>query len=352
MAETVWTITELQRTGAGVLVEAAEGARFVWTGNAHTSPHAFVEIPTQVNTVRTVYPGTEQPVEQVLSTEIPPFQITGEWDDKFAGDGFARRQERDMEALVRRGSLVRMDFEQFSLVGIITNYTRRLMHRTRIGYTLMFSPHYRDSEESTVRTGVAPARSRPLRDIALESEVVVLGLEAAQATGELLELTDLSFRDSADEVAEARETQDAINERASEGLTDNSDEEIETQEQRYASLQGSGETLRTTAQGSRTDIALGFDSGLQRLRFELWTRGLRSNSRVLISQSSDARVDFQLLLEPEIKRVIRPRADESLYHVSNQFYSAPENWRIIATASSDDELRFDGTVTYRVPVER
>lgn len=353
MAESVWAITELRRTGAGNLQENPEGARFVWDGSGHTLPRAGVEMPVQVNTVRTVYPGTNRPVEQVISTERPPINIEGEWNDKFNFPGFAADQERAMAALAGRGSLVRMDFEQFSITGIITLFTPRLHHRTHIEWSLTFSVHYRDSPEALARAGqVLPATARPLREAATTTEATVDELEGVHLDARSLSLSGGQYMTTTTVVDGSRTVQDAINERAALGLTDNSQAELRSQRERYATLQGSGTVAAGRLEAARSGDSTSFDSVSQRLGFALWSRGVRSTGRGLIVQAARGLGDIDLVLVAQTKALIRPAADSSVYRVAAKFADAPEGWRGIALANNLSELFFDGVKELAVPVDR
>jgi hypothetical protein len=353
MASSVWAITELRRTGAGVLQENPEGARFVWDGATHTLPVADVDITQQVNTVRTVYPGTEHPVEQVLSFEIAPFDISGEWNDKFNFPGFAAEQELAMDALHRRGALVRMDFEQFSLTGIITHFTRGLRHRTHLTWSLTFSPHYRDTQDATVRGGqVISSGARPLREQAQETEEVIQATTASHDAGRGLALATASYPVTGATVLAATTTQAGINARASAGLTDNSAEELRTQQERYASLQAVGATQAARLATVRSDDATSFDSVVQRLGFALWSRGVRTGGRVTLTRSFDAQRELDLVLVAQTRAVIRPSVGSSVYRVAGDFATSPEGWRDVALANNRSELFFDGVTELTVPVER
>ncbi len=353
MADAVWAITELQRTGAGTLQERSDGERFRWNGPQHTLPKTGVEIETQVNTVRTTYSGTEGPVEQVLSIETRPFTIDGEWNDKFVGPGFAASEEERMEAMVGRGALVRMDFQQFSYTGIITNYARRLFHATHIEWTLTFSPHFRDSQESTARAGrVVPVTAKPLREQATETGDTTLALESILEDSDGLILGTDDIAQTTTVVESTRAIQNGVDERAAEGLTDDSQEELRTQQERYQALQQAGWTSADRMSDTRTDEVTGFDSVEQRLGIEQFARGIRAAGRVLVDQSYHAQRDLDLVLVAQPQALIRPPTGMSVYHAAAQYKDDVEGWRSIAIAAGLSELIFDGVTDFEVPVDR
>ena len=352
-ATAVWRIVELQRTGQGVLVERDDGAVFEWTGPNHAAPQATVEIPMRINTVREVYPGTEQPVEQVLSSELPPFSMRGEWNDKFGGAGFAAAQEAAFRAMCGRGSLVRLEFEQFRFVGLFQGYTRGLVHNTRITYEVTFSPHFEEGRGATAREGrLTQATPRANRQIAQQTSEDVDNLADAVAEADSLVLGDTSKVDVQAAVAAAAAQQEDINAAAVTGIQDNAVDDLRNQRDRYRQQQTNAGGLAVQYVGFRDGGVLAFRSAGTVLAFESYSRGTRVTARSLLVSSNDGAIELDARIATLPRLIERPPDGESVYTVAGRHFSSPEDWRLVAEVAGVSELAFDGEAEFVIPEAR
>lgn len=352
-ATAVWRVVELQRTGQGVLVEREDGAVFEWTGSNHAAPHATVEITRRVNTVREVYPGTEQPVEQVLSSELSPFSLRGVWDDKFGGEGFAAAQEAAFNAMVGRGSLVRVEFEQLRLVGIFHSYTRGLVHNTRVTYEVTFSPHFEEGRGATAREGrLIQTTPRANRQIAQQTNEDVDGVSSAVAEADSLVLGDDSKVDAQDAVSEVILLQTDINEAATAGIRDNAVDDLRNQRDRYRQQQTLAGGLTVQYVATRDTGVLAFRSAGTVLSFETYSRGTRSAARSLLVSANDGAVELDARIATAPRLIERPPVGESVYTVAGRHFASPEDWRLVAEVAGVSELEFDGQAEFVIPESR
>ena len=108
------TITELQRTGAGSLV--ATPLVFQWTGLTHSSVQGILNFKLQAKIARKEMPGSNDVVHHALAATWQPFPFSGEWDDKWMGQGQAFQTYLDFARLVQRIPLVRVTVDSLSFV--------------------------------------------------------------------------------------------------------------------------------------------------------------------------------------------------------------------------------------------
>jgi hypothetical protein len=133
VADKVFTITEMKRVSSsgGASAFTPSGVSFEWTADEHNIPANSWAMPIAMRTSRTDLPGAEEPVEQILGWNFEPFTCTGVWDDRYMGAGAAFDTFKEFELLVKRGNLVRFEFERVTMHGIITGFTPDYKRRTR-----------------------------------------------------------------------------------------------------------------------------------------------------------------------------------------------------------------------------
>src|SRR5512138_2155837 len=135
-------ITELRRTGSSV---DPTPTVFRWTSDTHSSMTNPLALKLKVTTMRRMPAGGEMPVEQVMSASWEPFTVEGEWNDKWAGRGFAQSMKLEFPRMVGRTQLVRLQIDQESLVGLITDLQTTYYTRDRVAYSFTFSPHVNEA---------------------------------------------------------------------------------------------------------------------------------------------------------------------------------------------------------------
>lgn len=342
-----FAITELRRTGAGVLIDSP--VRFEWNAKTHSMPEVF-ELERETATVREVHPGTRVPVEQVLSSTLKPFQIRGTWDDKWAGSGFAEATWREFDKLVARGSLSRIDFESLSIVGILTNLTITYRRRDKLGYQVTCSPHYRVGDES-IAAGLIQQASRASKssDAVLEDLRAQLAAAAVkQATAPALNVDDPSLLSSvATELNALGDQVTAFGEQLKSNV--NASQALLRQAAILVDFRRAAHNLALELVALRSDTNLIVDNVVDALAFEDWGRGVASITRAAVVSSWADEQELRRRAAAKPVALHRPSKGENVYQVSQQYYGTPGEWRAIFEANGLAEMVFDGTEELLIP---
>jgi nucleoid-associated protein YgaU len=331
----VFTIEELERTAAGDL--APTGVKFEWDAKTQTSPEGEWQYGLSLLTVRDENPGNDRPTEQILAPRFDDFTMSGRWDDRYAGAGFAERTRREMEAFVGRSGLARLSIDAISVVGIVKNLVIRYRHRALIRYAFTVSAHYRDDglvrsavESLTAAVGM-PAATAPdtFVDRAQAEVETAVAVHQDYPVGPSARVDDVqavgtSVRGWQDSLSEMRDIIDAR-------LLD-----AEDQVGAASRLAATFGALKTEAfdvlarlRGITSTGELAFESAIAVLDFEVWSRGLRGSALRLVMRSEEARRELGRRDRPRAVATHRAKRGESLYAISNLYYGTPFRWLAI-----------------------
>lgn len=358
MAEREFTITELKRAGDGGYIDTP--VKFVWTNENYAAPRGSWKFGLEQRSVREDYPGTEEPVEQVLGPNYKDFSLNGVWDDRYGGRGFALNTYREFEALVQRGTLCRFEFESISIVGLIKDADLDYKRSSLIGYTFTVSPHYRVSGSTGTGTTVRRKAEEAFKPVTEHRDAVIAATEfmelvyqgaidrvAKQVTGTTMADTRGfldSLRDAANKIT------DAVNQRL--------DPTIETFEalRRIANglavVKGSAAGVLTQVAAMKSSVNMAWDSAVGALDFDVMRTDLSRYSRMLVLTGHQGRNDINRRAEPKAVALYRPHKGESLYTISQRFYGTPSMWRLISTRNGLQSMTLQGTEVLIIPERR
>lgn len=329
-------------------------------------------------TVRTDYPGADDPTEQVLGPNFEEFTLQGRWDDRYNPQGsFDRNNAEDraiiegrqvegarnkvsgyavttwkaFEAMVRRGNQVRITFEQVTVLGVITRVNFDYRRAWDIGYEFTVSPHHRAPRGffAIQRSPRAVLNARQLRgEVSAEVDKIV-AFHAAAPQARIVGATYVAV----DELVEDLQT----------GLT--SIDKAITQRNLTLEVEPDGGLLKlaalffnqaTTAssiievlRGLDSSEALDFEAGVGVLNFDVWSRGIMESCRRTVVFAQRAASELQQRAEPNALRFYQPQKGESLYSVSNRFYRTPHNWRTIARRNNLSSFILTGEELLIIP---
>lgn len=335
-SQRIFSVQELRRVGSTYL---PTGVEFNWSNQDFTAPRGAWQFGVQLRTSRKDLPGNEEPVEQILGWNYTPFTVSGVWDDRHAGSNYAIETWRDFEALVKRGSYVKIQFEQVAVIGLITKADFNYQRKDRIGYSFSVSPHNR-YEGETVRLDINPSR-RVVVDPAVavaRARDALIALQNAQALARAANLSrvqqllgtglfgdvDAAIDEMATDITAAESTvnkeilkaQDAAN-------------SLNRGAQTMASVKTKVANLIQSTNHVISTTEMAVETAVETLQFESWLRGLRSQSRVFTLAAEQSRRDFAMRASSKPKRLHRARQGESLYAISNLYYGTPHEWRTI-----------------------
>lgn len=342
----VFSVTELRRTGAGVLVDTP--VVFRWDADTHSAPIEEIAMPYHVGTVREEY--GDRVVEQVLTTTPQPFQLRGAWDDKHGGAGFAQATYDEFQKLVARASLVRIEFERLSATGLITDLLPTYKHRTRTEWELTFSPHWLGAENASVRPGrIVNPVAKPMREHAAAVEAAVAELDGFLDDASAVPLTSGLLSDVGKAIDSMTATSAQIQAATSAGLETEATQKLLAVASMFSTLRGSAQNLIDTTAQARSDVTVAFDSVMETLDFETWTRDTRAHANLMILDSDEAEADMRARAQAAPLAVHRPSVGESWYQISQRYYGTPNEWRRIYDFNDLSSLELDGTEELLIP---
>lgn len=347
-AQHITSLTELRRTGQGQL--DATPVRFQWDPGTHTSPRADIDLSIAVKTVRQEHAGTDRPVEQVLSVSWQPFQITGEWRDTYAGQGFAKDTFREFQRLVARGSLVRIEIDDpeiLSFTGLIHSLRITYQRAQHIGYEVTFSPHYSgDGGDLRTQSIVPPAartRASILDGAAELAQAMADGIASIQPVQ-----TATAVRENAATIVstlQGRIDDARVLVEAGESAVEQASAELAA----YQAIQGDCQNLLDEVGDVSAGGAAAARDAISLIRLDLWLRETGAYARQTVLLANDGQESASARAALTSERTYRPGSDESVYQVAARFYGDPADWRRIVEANPGTGIRFDGTELLVIP---
>jgi nucleoid-associated protein YgaU len=357
VAERAFTVTELRRTGDGGLVDTP--VKFEWTAAGHSAPATSWQFGLEQRTAREDYPGAEEPVEQVLGPNFKEFTVSGTWDDKYNFGGFALDTYRAFEALVQRGSLVRLEFETISITGLLKTVNFNYRRASYIGYEFTFSPHYRVAGSLT--------RSGPVRK--KTPDALKPPTEYRDAAGAAVDTLEATTPNAAAFVAlQAGDFGPAVRQRTCDIRTafnavvtaidqrlDPKVEEFEALKRVVAgmvAMRGQAAGMLTELAGAKSSANLAYQDAVSLLDFDTWTRSTKAYARVLALTGHQGAEELSRRVQPRAIALYYPSKGESLYGISQRFYGTPSRWRQISERNGLTALTLQGTEALIIPERR
>lgn len=353
-------ITELRRLGSGIMIDTP--LVFEWDSATHSMPQDALEYELQINTVRESDPGTEEPIEQVMGVEWTPFEMHGEWMDKWAGSGFALSTEREFCRMAGRVPLVRVQLKSRSFTGLITSVKIRYRTDTEIGYTIKFSPHSNENIGTFRRApGTAPI-AHPAE--ARLGEIDDMSTDLANA----LDTVKANVQTATTDIADSENQLDAIDVEYARAFAANnviandsigSDAtltSVDITQARLLALASSFSRLAAVAQTSAINVSvlaandvLAYDDVVQALNFEEWSRNTYADSILMAAAARAAASDARSRAALRPLTIHTCRNGESLQRISNRYYGTPNAWRLIYDANNLSSILLDSGTQLIVP---
>lgn len=361
--ERVLTITELQRvdspSGIDFIPDLSRPV-FTFARENFSAPRGPQQFGVQLRTARQDLPGAEEPVEQVLGWNYTPFTVTGVWDDRHAGTGYAEQTRRDFEDMVKRGNLIKYQFEQVSVRGLITNFNVNWKRADYIGYNFTISPHYRYRGE-TVRVDANPVKkvvTDPKTSVAkaraalelLKADQDLASLRNNARVRSLLKSTafsDINTSISAVETGVTRAEATVQNEILQPGI--DASNALNRGAAAMASVKTAVSSLVSTTRSIIASSTMSTSSLVESLKFETWNRSLTGDALLLGLEADNTQRDFKLRSQPKPKRLHRVCQGESLYQISTLYYGTPFHWRDILLANNLNTIVLSGGELLTIP---
>jgi hypothetical protein len=322
------------------------GVKFTWSGGARSAPRGMWKQPVKLNTVRKVYPGMAEPVEQVLSWEFDEFTLAGVWDDRHMGTGGAVKVWRDFEALVQRGNLCRFGFDDVNVYGLIKNFAPAYKRRDWIEWEFTVSPHKRTLAplKPVWAKMPSPFATQPssIWNLALGD---LYGLLPSWFSGTWL--TDL-----ANLMAEISRWVVVIEASSLQGLLmamTPGMNQISSLISSYRAMRGACRLALAHLNSSRSDLVLVNPTGATILAYETQQRAIAYQTRLLVMSALRAEQALLGVSVPRGQRVYRPWAGQSLYDVAWRTLGDSGRWMDIALLNRLVSLELTGEELLLIP---
>ncbi len=345
----IMRIQELRRTGAGTLEDGL--VKFEWSGPNHSSMQGTLDLELMVKTVRKEMPGSNEVVEQVLSSTWQPFEMSGEWDDKWAGRGFAMGMYNDFSQFVARAPLVRMTLDKHSLVGILTNLKIKYQKESKISWTITMSPHANESFEDPAL--VTDRRDRVRKPIDQWWQTFKAQLDAMTAlrkgVGNLpLRADVLSTFDTL--LAKVNSVVDQLSNIATNGLQGSDTErDLLRVSSTFRRIRGAGLEVTYGIQKQSNTVDVAYQDVIGTLKYDEWTNTTITALWRSTGLARQAEIDMQSRLGLNPIAIYRPKKRESLERISVKFYGTPDNWTKIYDGNHLKSRVLDGTEELLIP---
>lgn len=361
MAAGTFTLTEIRATAdpSG----ADEGERFEWTadstaatlfdgtrgGGARACPVKPWEVGGEQRTVRTDYPGSKIPSEQVLGPVHKQHTFKGRWDDRYNGAGYAVFEQRRFVAMCERGNLVRWQYGAFVYEGIIKTWDCPIQREWYINYSFTTSTHRRIDQALEPRapaTPLDPTKQLDRFDVAVQAMLdaderaprhFVGGTLADDVTTQLV--AQVNVREGLAQTIDNRDvlpTQQPVDSFA----------RIASQ---FRSAKAAGVAMLDRLVEVRADLDMVQNTAVDLLNFEDWVRSVRYMTRLVLGTAIVGDRAASEHTAPAPTRLYRPQQGEHLYSVSRKFYGTPHAWRLIAERNRLDTYIMDGVRVLVIP---
>jgi hypothetical protein len=359
MAKRIWKMTEVLREGQSV---QDFGEVFEFSSVDHSSPTGSIQMGLSVKTMRKSLPGTEEPVEQVISSALVPFTVKGQWSDRWMGKGAARDTWVRFEKMVRRGNLVRIDFDNLSFIGLVTSFVPVLKQRDVVPYEFTYSPHVRGGDlggsmarlgRSAVR-GVAsllqiPRNSRHNRAVA-EALKVDIDITHEQMDRNLV--TGDSYENVGERLDSMRSIIDELDTSGAQSEISAARDNVQRVRREisiHRRIRGECQKLMDETGALAGDLGTTKDDVVDLFSFDEWNRTIRISTRGLIWESykSESSLD-----ERGRGRGVRRHTavkGQSVYEISTKYYGSSSEWRRILDANNVNVFTFEGGEILVIP---
>lgn len=342
---TQMTITELRRVGSGTEPTLVA---FAWTSATHSSMLGALEQTLAVKTVRVVPAGSEEPVEQVISASWEPFEVVGEWSDRWAGAGFARNMKREFSRLVGRTPLVRFQLDEESIVGLITSLKIRYETFDRIGYSFMLSPHKNESVGS-FRQAANVVQPQPINQRVEEAADQLDKLVAIADVADTIPVRTEDIIDAETSIAELTDASERARAAALEGLGQDAERKLLSLASTFRRVRGAAQSVALSVARKRSDLAIAFTDVIEMLKFEEWVHETGVEAARTVGKARLAELDMRAKAARKPRAIHRARKGESLERISMRYYGTADNWRAIYDVNHLDSVLLDGGEELLIP---
>jgi len=328
-----FVITEAEQDTAS----ANAPVRFEWNATNRAAPRGPWPGGIHIRTAKDESPGTAEIVEQVLGPSWSPFSLSGVWDDRYGGQGFAQRTLDEFRALVARAPLCEIVMGVESVVGLIDDFQferRRLRPDGTwwmVSYTFTVTPHLADNGVNAQPIKSVPSES-PSKLVAQVSALQEPYAEA-HARAPRQALTGITFAQVNTEVERTllaiQRTSLVVDTRYSPTITPTAAAGAARTVSAFLDVAAGARATLDAVRALDPVTALAFETVATSDEYCGWTLGLQSTSLLLAGAARRAAFVLSRRLLPDGIAVYRPTASELLASISLRYYGTAHRWREI-----------------------
>jgi len=338
-------ITELRRTGAG---NEPTPVVFRWDSSTHTSGQGDLTLTLKVNTKRWVPAGASIPVEQVLGVAWEPFQVEGEWRDTWAGKGFAKKTEIEFARLVGRTPLVRLQIDEESIVGLLTELTIRYRTRDTIGWRFTLSPHINE-QVGDPRQSANVTPPKPVNVRVDEVADVFLSLTELASNAAALPVSGPAVSDSIGQLAELGDAVERAQASVRDGIGSDTQGKLLSLASTFRRVRGAAETIFLDIARQRDSLELAFDDALLILKFNEWSSGTLGLAAQTMGKAQLAEQDMKAKASRKPIAIHVAKRHESLDRIALRYTGSADNWHSLYEFNNLHSMVLEGGEEIMIP---
>lgn len=357
---TEMVITEIRRGGDGTVEDGP--AVFKFTSREHSSPQNDLQLHLQLTTSRKSMPGSDTVVEHVMSATWQPFDLSGEWDDKWANRistnvsrelPYAMTMYLEFSKFVSRMPFVRLQIDSLSFLGILTDLKMNYRTASKIAWTVTVSPHVNETvalEKPRVR--VSQSIPKWISNVDAQG----LKLNSSMEKMRLSPLKTPRVDVVTARLVEVNDALDRLDRLGGATITSFQNEPLADQVGRYQLL---ASTFRRVAEAGRSMYSSlksvkspddeSFEDAINSLAHVEWRADMISISFLMICEANAAALDMEERAKQPPKAVYYPRRNEHLEKISLNFYGTADNWRQIYIRNSLQSVVMRGDEELLIP---
>jgi hypothetical protein len=344
-------ITEIQRSGDGLIDPFAGLQVFRWSSSEHASPQGDIELNLQVTSVRKNMPGSNQVVEHAMSATWQPFEFTGEWDDKWGNRGgltgsYANAMFQSFSKFVSRMPLVRWELDALSFTGLITNLKVKYRTQSYIIWSATLSPH----ENTAVEVVSRPAKAKqPITKWIQDATDHGSALKDSYEEAKKLSLKTPRLSLFTVVLLEINNALDRLQGIGSDFLMTETEQKLLLLASTFRRLRGASMQAHLALARTTSSLDIAFGDLILSLKHEEWIASTVVAAWQMMDLSTSAEKDVRSRARQKPKAIYYPKRGESLERISLRFYGTADNWRLIYDKNNLSSYVLNGSEELLIP---
>lgn len=340
-------IVELRRVGGSF----EEGLKsFNWSGPEHSSCQGDLELHLAGKVTRKEIPGGNRVVHQKLAATWQPFDLTGEWDDKWGGSNFAWTMYNELAVFAATIPFIRFTLDEHQITGLLTDLKVRYRVRSKIYWTITISPEENETFGLSAETlGHEEVIRKPIAEWAKEFNARVAAISAMRqaATHIPFKTPALSTFDTV--LTEYNSALDRLNSVASRGLETDTERRLRLLASTFRRTRGAALNAAIGIRQNRSDVDMAYNDVIGTARYDEWIHTTHTEFMKSIGLSRAAEKDMTARLGRRPRAIHRCMRGESLERISRRYYGTADNTNKISEANNLTSWIFDGGEELIIP---